>query len=141
MDPFAFGAAADSCGGGRSLWRATLAADLDYRARALLMALLLGVGVSLPLVQASAMAAKMAVAAEMAMPGSDGCDGCGGGDLGGADTRSCLAICAGGALGLLPGEPADLPATFRASFHAAHVLCGGRTTTPDHGPPKILTLG
>jgi hypothetical protein len=36
VDPFAFGAAADSCGGGTSLWRPTLAAPLAYRARAVL---------------------------------------------------------------------------------------------------------
>jgi len=36
VDPFAFGAAADSCGGGTSLWRPGLAAALAYRARALL---------------------------------------------------------------------------------------------------------
>jgi hypothetical protein len=36
IDPFAFAAATDSCGGGASLWRPTLAASLTYRARALL---------------------------------------------------------------------------------------------------------
>ena len=36
VDPFAFGAAADSCGGGTSLWRPALAAGLAYRARAVL---------------------------------------------------------------------------------------------------------
>jgi murein DD-endopeptidase MepM/ murein hydrolase activator NlpD len=36
VDPFAFGAAADSCGGGTSLWRPGLAAALAYRPRAVL---------------------------------------------------------------------------------------------------------
>ena len=36
VDPFAFGAAAESCGGGASLWRASLQAALRYRARVVL---------------------------------------------------------------------------------------------------------
>ena len=36
VDPFAFGAPADSCGGGAPLWRPALAATLSYRARAVL---------------------------------------------------------------------------------------------------------
>jgi murein DD-endopeptidase MepM/ murein hydrolase activator NlpD len=36
IDPFAFEAAAESCGGGKPLWRPALAASLTYRARALL---------------------------------------------------------------------------------------------------------
>jgi len=36
IDPFAFEAAAESCGGGKSLWRPALAANLTYRARTLL---------------------------------------------------------------------------------------------------------
>jgi hypothetical protein len=36
IDPFAFEAAAESCGGGKPLWRPALAASLTYQARALL---------------------------------------------------------------------------------------------------------
>src|SRR5262245_22306872 len=36
IDSFAFAAAAESCGGGKPLWRPALAASLTYRARALL---------------------------------------------------------------------------------------------------------
>jgi len=36
VDPFAFGAAADSCGGGAPLWRASLQPALRYQARAVL---------------------------------------------------------------------------------------------------------
>jgi murein DD-endopeptidase MepM/ murein hydrolase activator NlpD len=36
VDPFAFGAAADGCGGGAALWRASLQPALSYQARAVL---------------------------------------------------------------------------------------------------------
>jgi hypothetical protein len=36
IDPFSFEAAAESCGGGKPLWRPALAASLTYRARAVL---------------------------------------------------------------------------------------------------------
>jgi hypothetical protein len=94
---------------------------------------------SLSLAQASAMAAKMAVAAEMTMPGSGTCHSYDGDDLG-ADTGACLALCAFTTPGLLTGEPATPPGVFRASFPTACSLFGGRTTTPDPGPPKTLTL-
>jgi hypothetical protein len=109
-----------------------------HRTRVLLMALLLGVGMSLSLVQASAMAAKMAVTRVMAAPGSGGCDGCGDDDPDGVDLVSCLAACGAALHGLLPGEPADLPRASRTGFHTTRPVFHGRTNTPDHGPPKIL---
>jgi len=112
-----------------------------HRTRALLLALLLGAGVSLSFGQASAMSVHMAIAAETADVGSDGCDGCDGADDSGADAMSCLSVCASATHGLLPGEPAELPWASRAGFQIAHVLSNGHVSSPDHGPPKLLILG
>jgi hypothetical protein len=111
----------------------------------LLLAVVLGVGMSLSFNQASAMLAKMAIATEMAHAGSDGCHACAGDDHGGADTLSCLSfsclsLCASAAQGLLPEEPADLVAASGAGLEIAHMLVSGHATTPDHGPPKLLIL-
>jgi hypothetical protein len=105
------------------------------------MALLLGVGMSLSLVQASAMAAKMAVTGVMTTPGSGACDGCADDGPDGVDLSSCLAACGAALHGLLPGEPADLPAAFRAGIDTTYLLFSGRMIAPEHGPPKILILG
>jgi hypothetical protein len=52
-----------------------------HRTRVLLLAVLLGLGMSLSFVQGSVMVTTMAVAADGADHGSSGCDGCGrGGD-------------------------------------------------------------
>jgi hypothetical protein len=104
------------------------------------MALLLGAGMSLSFAQASAMAAKMAIAAEMAMPGPDGCDGCNGDDPDDADLN-CLAVCGAAVHGLLPADPTEPPRTSRTGLHSTYLVLDGRTNTPDHGPPKILILG
>jgi hypothetical protein len=86
------------------------------------------------------MAAEMAVSAEAGHTGSNDCDGCGGGDHK-TDAGMCLSICGSAAHSMLPGEPVALPPASRASFDAVHLLIGGRSHSPDHGPPKILTLG
>jgi hypothetical protein len=102
---------------------------------------LLGVGMSLSLGQASAMSAKMAITTDMAHAGSDGCHGCDGDDHRGADTFSCVSLCASATQGLLPGEPAVLPSASGAGFQIAQMLVTGHATIPDHGPPKLLILG
>ncbi len=107
------------------------------RTRVVLLALVLGLGMSLAFVQAGLMAAEMAVSAEASGP--SGCDGCGGGD-GDTDIGTCLSVC-GSAHGLLPGEPVALFPASRTGFQTAGLAFGGRTNGPDHGPPKILTLG
>jgi hypothetical protein len=111
-----------------------------HRTRVLLLTVLLGLGMSLSFVQGGVMAAEMAVAADGAHHGTSGCDGCGGSDHE-ADAGVCLSVCGSAAQGLLPGEPAALPAASKASFQVARVLLGGRSHSPDHGPPKILALG
>jgi hypothetical protein len=111
-----------------------------HRTRVLLLAVLLGLGMSLSFVQGGVMAAEMAVAADGAHHGPSGCDGCGGSDHE-TDAGMCLSVCGSGAQGLLPGEPAILPPTSEAGFQVARLLLGGRSHSPDHGPPKTLTLG
>ena len=112
---------------------------LWHRTRVLLLAGLLGLGVSLSFVQGSVMAAEMAVAADGAHHGTSGCDGCGGSDHE-TDAGMCLSVCGSAALGLLTGEPAALPPASEASLQVARLLLDGRSQSPDHGPPKIVTL-
>jgi hypothetical protein len=111
-----------------------------HRTRVLLLAILLGLGVSLSFVQGGVMAGEMAVAADGAHHGSSGCDGCGGGDHK-ADAGMCLSVRGFAAQGLVPGEPVALPPASRANFQAVWLVVGGRCHSPDHGPPKLLTLG
>jgi hypothetical protein len=109
-----------------------------HRLRALLLALLLALGMSLSFVQGGLMAAEMAVSADAGHPGPHGCDGCGDGDV---DASTCLSVCGLAAHGMLPGEPVALPSASRASFQAGYLIFGGCSHSPDPGPPKRLTLG
>lgn len=111
---------------------------LGHRIRARLLMLLLALGMSLSLVQGGLMAAEMAISAEAGVSGPSGCDGCG--DDGEIDAGMCLSVCGSAAQGMPPGEPVALPPASRASFQGVHLLLGGRSHSPDHGPPKILTL-
>jgi hypothetical protein len=112
-----------------------------HRTRVLLLAVLLGLGMSLSFVQGSVMAATMAVAADGAQHGSSGCDGCGGGDHKDMNAGTCLTVCGSAAQGLMSGELQTLPSAFRTGFQVAHLRISGQSYTPDHGPPKTLTLG
>jgi hypothetical protein len=112
-----------------------------HRVRVLLLAILLGLGMSLSFVQGSVMAAEMAVSADAGHTGSSDCHGCGGSDDGGASASTCISVCGAAAHGLLSGEPVALPPASRASFEIASLAFGGRSHSPDHGPPKIPTLG
>jgi hypothetical protein len=111
-----------------------------HRVRVLLLALLLALGMSWSFVQAGLMAAEMAVLPEASHTGPTDGDGCTGSDHK-ADAGLCLSLCGSAAHGMLPGEPVALPPASRAGFEAVHLLLGGRSHSPDHGPPKILTLG
>jgi hypothetical protein len=111
-----------------------------HRTRVLLLAILLGLGMSLTFVQGGLMAAEMAVSAEPGHTGSSDCDGCGDSDHK-ADAGMCLSVCGSAAHGMLPAEPLALSSASRASFQAAYLLLAGRSHSPDHGPPKLLTLG
>jgi hypothetical protein len=108
-----------------------------HRTQTLLLAVLLGLGMSLWFVQGSVMAAEMAVAADDARHGASGCDDCGGGNHEGMDAGTCLAVCGTAAQGLMPGELLTLPSTSRADFQIAQLRLSGQFHSPDHGPPKI----
>jgi hypothetical protein len=103
----------------------------------LALALVLAVAMSVAFVQGGLMAAEIAVAAERSGP--SGCAGCSGDHD--TDIDTCLSVCGSAAHGLLPGEPVALFSTVRAGFRSARLVVAGRTTRPDHGPPKLLTSG
>jgi hypothetical protein len=70
-----------------------------HRTRVLLLAVLLGLGMSLSLVQGSVMAGAMSVGADCAHHGPSSCDSCGGGDHKYLDAGSCLTVCGSAAQG------------------------------------------
>jgi hypothetical protein len=105
--------------------------------RVLVLALLLGLGTSPSYVQGGVMAAEMGLATDGARHGPGGCDGC---DHERMDAGVCLAVCGSAAQGLMPAELLTLPSASRADFQTARVHLSGQFHSPDHGPPKILTL-
>jgi hypothetical protein len=109
--------------------------------RVLLLAFLLGLGMSLSCVQGSVMAAAMAVQADGAHHASCGCDGCSGCDHTDMNAGSCLTACGHAAQGLMRGELLTLPSASRTDFQVARLRLSGQFHRPDHGPPKILILG
>ena len=112
-----------------------------HRTRVLFLAILLGLGMSLSFVQGSVMAAAMAITAEDAHHGSSGCDGCAGGDHNDMNAGTCLTVCASAVQGLMSMEPLTPPSASRTGCQVAHLRISGQFHTPDHGPPKTLTLG
>ena len=105
----------------------------------LVLAVLLGLGLSLSAVQAGTMTVQMGMAA-MPESGPDQCAGCDADDDR-LEVGSCLSVCGAAAHALRPSEPAVLPSASRVSFEAPHLVLGGRSHSPDPGPPKPLTLG
>jgi hypothetical protein len=112
-----------------------------HRLHFLVLAAFLGLGLSLSAVQAGIMSVQMEIAAMLPEPGSDECAGCGGGDDGRVEVDSCLSVCGAAAHALLPGGPVALPSASRASIRARYLVLGGRSHSPDPGPPKALVLG
>lgn len=110
------------------------------RVRALLLALLLALGSSLAFVQGSLSAAEMAVSAEAGHAGPGGCDDCGGHDCE-ADAAACLSLCASAAQGMPPGEQIASPPISRPVFEVVGLAAGGRSNSPEHGPPKLIAIG
>jgi hypothetical protein len=112
-----------------------------HRVRALLLAVLLGLGMSLSLVQGGVMTAEMAISADDAHHGPGGCDGCGSGDHNDMNAATCLSACGLAAQGLMPGELLTLPSASRTGFQVARLHLSSQFHSPDHGPPKTLILG
>jgi hypothetical protein len=106
------------------------------RIRALLLALLVALGMSLWFVHGAVMAAEMAVAAEACHHGPDGCDGCDGDP----DSGRCLALCASAAQAMLPGELHLLQPESRSHCQVPDRCPGERSYRPEHGPPKNRCL-
>jgi hypothetical protein len=112
-----------------------------HRTRVLFLAILLGLGMSLSLVQGGVMAAEMAIAADDAHHGPSGCDGCGGGVQQGMNASTCLVLCGIVVQALVPAELLTLPSAFRIGFQVARLHLSSQFDSPEHGPPKILILG
>ena len=96
---------------------------------------------SLSFVQGSMMATAMAVGADGADHGRSGCDSCDGGDHNDMNAGTCLTICASAAQGLISSNLLPLPSASQAGLQVAQLLLSGQFHSPEHGPPKILTLG
>jgi hypothetical protein len=111
------------------------------RTRVLLLAVLVGLGMSWSQVQGSAMAAEMALAADYVHHAPDGCDGCDAGDHNDMNAASCLAVCGSAAPALIPEELLALLSAPRTDLQSARPSFSSLFHSPDHGPPKILTLG
>ena len=112
-----------------------------HRTRVLLLALLLGLGMGSSFVQGSVMTTGMAVAAGGTRHEPSGCDGCGGSDHDDMNAGTCLTICASAAQGLISSNLLPLPSASQAGLQVAQLLLSGQFHSPEHGPPKILTLG
>jgi hypothetical protein len=111
-----------------------------HRIRTLVLALVLALGMSFSVVQGSVMAAGLTVAADGADHEPSGCDGCGRGDHQGMDAGTCLTVCGTTAQGLMPGELLTLPSASRTSLQVARPHLSRQFHSPEHGPPKLLTL-
>jgi hypothetical protein len=112
-----------------------------HRIRTLLLAILLGLAMNWSFVQGGVMATEMAVAADGAQHASGDCSGCGGSDHQGMNPSTCLALCGIAVQGLISGEVLMLPSASRMSLQVTRLHLSGQFHSPDHGPPKILTLG
>jgi hypothetical protein len=117
-----------------------MGASPKHQLRALLLAFCLTLGMSLSLVQGSLMAAEMAVAAEAGQPCPHGCDGCGDDDAD-LDPGTCLSLCGSAVQALPPAQALALPTASPASIQTGYAGPGGRSHSPDPGPPKRLALG
>jgi hypothetical protein len=112
-----------------------------HRTRILFLAFWLGLGMSLSVVQGGAMAVEMTLAADHVHHGPNGCDGCGGGDHNNMNASSCLAVCGTASPGLTPEELLTLLSVSRTDLQSARLSFSSQFHSPDHGPPKILSLG
>jgi hypothetical protein len=111
-----------------------------HRSRVLFLAVWLGLSMSLSFVQGSVMAAEMAISAESGHQTPSDCDGCGGSGHKNADAGICLSVCGSASHVLMPADPPALPSASQTVFEGGELLVSGQTSSPDHGPPKILTL-
>jgi hypothetical protein len=106
----------------------------------LLLAFLLGLGMSVSAFHDRLIAAEVTVMADHPHHLQGGCHGCGG-DHESMDPGTCLAACGTAAHGLMPGELLTLPSDSGTDFRVAQLLLSGQFHSPDHGPPKVLALG
>jgi hypothetical protein len=107
--------------------------------RVLLLAVLLGLGMSLSSVQGGVMATEMGVATHDAHHGRP--SGCGGCEQQGMNASTCLVLCGIVVQALVPAELLTLPSAFRIGFQVARLHLSSQFDSPEHGPPKILILG
>ena len=104
-----------------------------------LLAIVLGIGMTLSAVQASDMTVGMTLAGDMTSSGTGGCDGCGGGDDA-ADSGTCQSLCVSSGFVLsTPATSARLPDPTPPRLGVAAVPSGA-AFTPDPYPPRPIFL-
>lgn len=108
------------------------------KALIVLLGLAMVMGPFVSITQASDMAMKMTVSADMDSAGNGGCDDCAGGD--GGDAAQCTPVCAVAGFALLPpgfthglAPVAELPLP-------VHLATRGRLSSPDPYPPQSRDL-
>jgi hypothetical protein len=113
---------------------------------ALLIAVSVTAGLGMSPVQASTMAAKMAVAADMGasgmdMPSHDGCSGCPDQRPDDGKMTACPQACVAPSLAVLPGDPALAVASPVPSFAPLPIaFLHGRNAVPDPYPPRPFSF-
>lgn len=107
----------------------------------LLLGVFLALGMSLSVVQASDMTAKMAMTSGMSDSGQGGCDACGGGD-GNTNAGTCMPMCTAG-----HGPAVVFLGSYFSALHAVvssvsyEGRCHGLASAPDPYPPRSIDLG
>lgn len=103
----------------------------------LVLGLLVALGMNLSAVQASNMAAKMAISGEEMASGASGCSSCHG-DMGGTKTMVCDAVCVAPVAATVP-QTSALPigrSVDRPSMRAP--VLSGWAASPNPHPPKFI---
>jgi hypothetical protein len=108
---------------------------------AVLLAVLVTAGLSLSVAQASDMAFKMSMAAEMATSGHGGCHACDSGDAGKAKAASCATVCAPFLATLPQTAPLAVAETATIARIPKDELPRGTKPPSKRTPPRTLTLG
>ncbi|MDX8477956.1 hypothetical protein RFN28_05590 [Mesorhizobium sp. VK24D] len=108
----------------------------------LLLAVLVTAGLGSPVVQASGMATKMAMASDMGASGHGDCGACPTGGKNGSKAMTCPLACTAPLVAIPShGSSAPSPQMTLAVFIVRHELLHGLTSPPDPFPPRTTDIG